>query len=402
MSTPTAAARTAGLGNPIIEAFQSVLGRPEIMSFGAGFMNPAGFDVAGVRTAFAAALGDDEAANSLQYGLAEGSPRLRAAIVERMADLDVSVDPAEVVVTTGATQALDLVCNALLDPGDVVLVERPTYVISLQRLALAQVRAISVPGDDSGLDPVALEAAVLEHRPKVIYTIPTFQNPGGTTLPAERRAAVAEIGERHGVWVVEDDPYRELRYVAQPPPAPIASHSREHVIYLGTLAKTVAPGLRIGWVAAPAEVAKLCRSVKQAMDLNTSSVDQAAAAIYLENVDWPKRTSELRSVYEPAMRAITDGLGEVLPEGSSFTRPDGGIFVWAELPPGRSALKLLEQAVEEGIFYMPGVVFFPDLHSATTLRLSISNHTPESVAEGLGRLAAALAHTPSKVGAGLR
>jgi len=375
--------------------FQAVLGRPEVMSFGAGIMNPAGFDLGGIRAAFAAALSDDAAPSSLQYGLAEGSPRLRAAIVERMAALDVHAEPSEIVVTTGATQALDLLCNALLDPGDVVLVERPTYVVPLKRFVLAQAQLISVPGDEDGLDPFALEAAVIEHRPKVIYTIPTFQNPSGTTLTVERRAAVAEIAERHGVWVIEDEPYRELYFGGEPAPSPIASRSRENVLYIGTLAKTVAPGLRVGWVLAPAEVAQMLIPVKQAMDMNTSTIDQAAAAIYLEGVDWMRRASELRAVYATPMRAMIDGLANVLPEDSAFTHPRGGIFVWVRLPDGWSTRTLLERAVEHGMFFMPGSVFFADIEDDVSLRLSISNHTPETIADGMTRLAAAIAGMPA-------
>ena len=397
MSTdkPPPAARTAGLDDPVVRTFQSVLSRPGIMSFGAGFMNPVGFDVAAVRAAFAEALSDDEAPASLQYGLAEGSPRLRAAIVERMADIDVPVEAGEIVVTTGATQALDLLCNALLDPGDAVLVERPTYVVPLKRFALAQARLISVPGDEDGLDPIALEAAVLEHRPKVIYTIPTFQNPSGTTLTLERRRAVAEVAARHGVWVIEDEPYRELYYWGEPAPAPIARHSRGNVIYIGTLAKTVAPGLRVGWVVASADVARMLIPVKMAMDMNTSTIDQAAAAIYLEGVDWPRRTSELRAVYATPMRVMIEGLADVLPPGSVFTRPRGGIFVWAQLPDGWSATALLEQAIEHGIFFMPGSVFFADVADDVSLRLSVSNHTPDSISEGMSRVAAAIAAFPA-------
>lgn len=387
---PKAATRTAGLDNPVMRTFQSVLGQPRMMSFGAGFMNPAGFDVAGVRAAFDAALADELAASTLQYGLAEGSERLRAAIVERMAALRVPAGPDEIVVTTGATQGLDLLCRALLDPGDVVLVERPTYVMPLQQFTLAEQRLVSVPGDDEGLDPDALAAAVVEHRPKAIYTIPTFQNPGGTLLPAERRAAVVQIAEQHGVWVIEDDPYRELRYGPEPPD-PVASHSREHVIYIGTLAKTVAPGLRVGWVLAPRSVVDICRPVKQSLDWNTSSIDQMAAAIYLENVDWGRRTAELRTVYGQAMRAMLDGLGAMMPEGTRWSSPGGGVFVWVTLPEGWSTNALLARAVEHGMFFMPGQAFLADVVSDRALRLSISNHTPATVAEGLSRLAAAVA-----------
>ena len=193
-----------------------------------------------------------QAPNTLQYGLPAGSPRLRAAIVGRMAALEVPTEPGEIVVTTGATQALYLLCNALLDPGDVVLVERPTHVMPLKRFVLAPARLISVPGDEDGLDPVPLEAAVLEHRPKVIYTIATFQNPSGTTVTVERRQAVAQIAERHGVWVIEDEPSRELYYESGPAPALLASHARESVTYIGTLARRSRRGCgSAGWSRRP-------------------------------------------------------------------------------------------------------------------------------------------------------
>jgi 2-aminoadipate transaminase len=169
-----------------------------------------------------------------------------------MAALEVPTDAGEIVVTTGTTQALDLLSNALLDPGDVLLVERPTHVMPLKRFVLAQARLISVPGDEDGLDPIPLEAAVLEHRPTVIYTIATFQNPSGTTVTVERRQAVAQIAERHGVWVIEDEPYRELYYESEPAPAPIASHARESVIYIGTLARRSRRGCEsAGWLRRP-------------------------------------------------------------------------------------------------------------------------------------------------------
>jgi 2-aminoadipate transaminase len=263
----------------------------------------------------------------------------------------------------------------------------------LQRFRLAQSRVVSVPCDEDGLDPVALEAAVVEHRPKAIYTIPTFQNPSGTTLTAERRAAVARIAERYGVWVIEDEPYRELRYGPEPPPAPIAHYSREHVIYIGTLAKTVAPGLRVGWVVAPPGLVERLIPVKQATDFNTSTVDQAAAAIYLENVDWTRRTAELRAVYAAPMRAMLDGLVEALPRGAVFARPNGGVFAWVTMPEGWSASGLLERAVEHGIFFMPGSVFYADIADDRAFRLSISNHAPATVAEGLARLDAAITAT---------
>jgi 2-aminoadipate transaminase len=321
-----------------------------------------------------------------------------------MAALGVHAREDEIVVTTGATQGVELLCRALFDRGDIVLVERPTYAVSLQQFRLNEVRVVSVAGDEDGVDPLALEAAIIEHRPKAVYAIPTFQNPGGCTLPADRRAAIARLAERHGIWVIEDDPYRELRYGPEAPPAPIASVSRENVIYIGTLAKTVAPGLRVGWVVTPSAVAEVCRPIKQSLDLNTSSIDQEAAAIYLENVDWERRTRELRAVYGQAMAAMLAGLDGALPAGSSWTRPAGGVFVWARLPEGWSTDALLARALEHGMFFMPGQAFLADVQNDSTLRLSISNHTPETIWEGLKRLAAAAADvpTPARPGVGAR
>lgn len=384
-----------------MQTFQSVLAEPGMMSFGAGFMNPAGFDLAGVRAAFAAALEDGEVASSLQYGPAGGSPRLRTALVERMAALEVRASIDEIIVTSGATQALDLLCRTLVEPGDVVLVERPAYLIALKQFVIAEAQLVSVPTDDQGLEPAVLESALIEHRPKLIYTTPTFQNPGGTTMPPERRQAIVEIAQRHGVWVIEDDPYRELRY-GPVPPAPIAAHSRTGVIYIGTLAKTVAPGLRVGWAVVPPELADVCRSVKQTLDMHTSTIDQTAAAIYLENVDWEKRTRELRAVYGDGMRAMLDGLARVMPAGSRWTSPGGGLFVWATLASGWSTRELLDRALAHGMFFMPGQLFLADVPDDSTLRLSISNHTPETIAEGLARLAAAIEDLQAPIAAKAR
>ena len=209
-------------------------------------------------------------------------------------------------------------------------------------------------------------------------------------MTVERRRAVAEIAERHGVWVIEDEPYRELYYAGEPAPAPIARHSRENVIYIGTLAKTVAPGLRVGWVVAPAEVARMLIPVKMAMDMNTSTIDQAAAAIYLEGVDWPRRTSELRAVYATPMRAMIEGLAECClraPPSPAL----GGDFRLGPAPGGMVGHALLERATQHGMFFMPGSVFFADVADDVSLRLSVSNHTPETIAEGMSRLAAAIA-----------
>ncbi|MGO4424937.1 PLP-dependent aminotransferase family protein, partial [Streptomyces sp. MCAF7] len=284
---------------------------------------------------------------------------------------------------SGSQQALTLLATALLEPGDTVVVEDPTYLAALQCFSFAGARIVSVPSDEDGLDPAALDALVERERPKLLYTIPTFQNPTGRTLPAERRRAVAEVAERRGLWIVEDDPYGELRFAGEPVPW-IASlpEAADRTVLLGSYSKIMAPGLRLGWLRAPATLRRACAIAKQAADLHTPTVTQMAAARYLTDADLDAHLAHVRDAYRDRRDALLAGLPEALPDGSHWNHPDGGMFVWASLPEGYDATERLRVAVEHDVAYVPGAPFFAGAPDPAAMRLSFVTHTPDEIAEG--------------------
>jgi 2-aminoadipate transaminase len=388
---PPAAARLRDVASSPVREILALTQRPGVISFAGGLPAPELFDAPGLREAFAAALADDRCGATLQYSTTEGDPQLRAAIADRLGRRGLPTEPDDVLVTSGSQQALTLVAAVLLEPGDAVLVEEPSYLAALQCFQMAGARVVPVPCDDDGLDPGALAALVRRERPKVLYTVPTFHNPTGRTLPLERRAALAQAAARLGLWIVEDDPYGELRYRGEAI-APVASlpGAEDRTIALSTLSKVLVPGLRIGWLRAPAALRRALVVAKQAADLHTSTIDQAAAAHWLTTCDLDAHIAGLRAAYGPRRDALVGALAETLPEGSRWTRPDGGMFVWVRLPDGWDADVLLEAALEREVAFVPGWPFYAGPPDRATLRLSFTTHTTREIAEGLGRLRAAV------------
>jgi 2-aminoadipate transaminase len=366
--------------------------RPGVVSFAGGLPAPDLFDRAGLQAAFTAVLAEDSGARALQYSTTEGDPLLRRLIAERLTGRGLATAPDDLLITSGSQQALTLVAAVLLGPGDRVLVEEPSYLAALQCFGLAGAQAIPVPCDDGGLDPDALEALIAEHRPTLLYTVPTFHNPTGRTLSLERRLALARVAERTGVWIVEDDPYGELRYSGEALPS-VASLPAAHgrTLAISTLSKIAAPGLRIGWVRAPRMLLRSLTIAKQAADLHSSTVDQAAAARWLADTDLPAHIERLRAEYGARRDALLSGLGAALPPGSTHNHPDGGMFVWARLPDGWDAGALLQRALDRDVAYVPGAPFFSGPPDVATLRLSFTAHGPAEIALGLERLTQALA-----------
>ncbi|MEU5612474.1 PLP-dependent aminotransferase family protein [Streptomyces sparsogenes] len=387
---PDLAARAASVAGSPVRDILALTARPEVISFAGGLPAAELFDAEAIRAAFDRVLAESPR-EALQYSTTEGDPGLRAATAARLTARGLPTDPDELLVTGGSQQALTLLATALLEPGDVVLVENPTYLAALQCFSFAGARIVSVPGDEDGLDPAALDALVERERPKLLYTIPTFQNPTGRTLPAERRRAVAEIAERRGLWIVEDDPYGELRFAGDPVPW-IASHpeAADRTVLLGSYSKIMAPGLRLGWLRAPGALRRACVIAKQAADLHTPTVTQMAAARYLSDTDLDAHLARVRDAYGERRDALLAGLGDALPEGSRWNRPEGGMFVWAALPEGYDATERLRVAVEHDVAYVPGAPFFAAAPDPAAMRLSFVTHTPDEIAEGLRRLAKAL------------
>ncbi|MFF7891470.1 PLP-dependent aminotransferase family protein [Streptomyces sp. NPDC007907] len=397
---PPLAARAQAVGGSPVRDILAVTARPEVINFAGGLPAPELFDAQGIAAAYEAVLAEAPA-RALQYSTTEGEPALRDALAARTTARGLPTGPDDLLVTTGSQQALSLLATALLEPGDTVLVENPCYLAALQAFGFAGARIVAVPGDEHGLDPGALEELVVRERPKLLYTVPTFQNPTGRTLPAARRAAVAAVAARRGLWIVEDDPYGELRYDGERVPW-IAAHpgAEDRTVLLGSFSKVMAPGLRLGWLRAPLELRRACAVAKQAADLHTPTVNQLAAARYLADNDLDAHVARVAGVYRERRDAMLAGLAGALPGGSVWNRPEGGMFLWARLPEPYDTTALLPQVVRQDVAYVPGAPFYAGPPDRTTLRLCFVTQTPQEIGEGLRRLGKGLGPAGSATSAG--
>lgn len=369
-------------GSAIREIFK-VIAQPGMISFAGG--NPS-LDALPDRqvSELASYVLEKDGKAILQYGATEGyRPFLESlkAYVEKQLGTEI---PA-VLPVTGSTQAMDLLCKAMIDPGDTVLVENPSFLGNLQCLKLYQANLVSVESDEQGLLPDDLEKKINQYHPKMLYTIPTFQNPTGKSLPEERRKAVAELANRYGMLVAEDDPYRDLRYEGQ------ACHSIKYfdrngwVMFLGSFSKIISPGLRVGYIAGDATVIRKCTVGKQSTDVHTSNLNQAIVDQYLRRDLLPAHIRNICSGYGAKMKQML-GCLESFPSGVRFTHPQGGLFIWAELPEKIDAVKMLSAAVERKVAYVPGTYFCVDGGHLNTIRLNFSNSTPEQIENGMNTL----------------
>ncbi len=383
---PAFAPRATSVGGSPVREILALTERPGVISFAGGLPAPELFDAEGLRAAYDTAFAVS-ARRALQYSTTEGVPELREAVARRATVRGLATGADDVLVTSGSQQALTLLTAVLVEPGDVVLVENPTYLAALQCFGMAGARVVAVPCDAEGLIPEALEEIVARERPKLLYTIPTFQNPTGRTLPGARRAAVAQIAARLGLWLIEDDPYGDLRYEGAEVPW-LAAHpgAEDRTALLGSFSKIMAPGLRLGWLRAPAALRRAAVVAKQAADLHTSTVDQLAAAHYLAEVDLDAHVATVRAAYRARRDALLAGLAGALPEGSAWNRPEGGMFVWARLPEAHDATALLKSALTHDVAFVPGSPFYTGTPDPRTLRLSFTTHAPEEITEGLARL----------------
>jgi 2-aminoadipate transaminase len=359
--------------------------RPEVISFAGGLPAPELFDVDGWTDAFAKASNDRR---NLQYGTTEGDSQLRKLIADRMTTKGVPTSEKDLLITTGSQQALTLVTVALLEPGDVVAVEEPTYLAALQAFQLAGARIVPVASDEQGMIPAALAEVMAREKPALVYVVPTFANPSGRTQPAQRRQEIAALAASHDTWLIEDDPYCELRYDGTPVP-PMASYG-DRVLYLGSLSKIGAPGIRLGWLRAPQSVMPATVIAKQAADLHTSTIDQAAAAIYLANTDLNAHIAMLRTIYRERRDTMLRELPTTVPQGTTWTVPEGGMFVWLRLPGQADTTKLLKEALTHNVAFVPGAPFFATTPDIATFRMSFTTNPPEDITEGMKRLARTL------------
>ncbi len=386
-------------GSPIRELFR-YLGLPGMISFAGGYPASALFDADGLATAAERAYA--KPARCLQYGPTDGLPELKAALIARMAARGAACRPEELVVTTGSQQGLDLLLRVMVAPGELVLTEQPAYPATLAALRLAQARIVTVPTDRDGLDVEAL-AALLDGGavpvPKLLYTVPTFANPTGATLTRARRLALLALAARHRFLIVEDDPYADLRFSGEPVPSMLALSdqvpgSRDWLVHFASLSKIVAPGLRVGWAVAPAEIARRCVVAKQTVDLCSAPWTQAIAAEYLADGALERHLPRIAAAYREQCDALCDGLDAVLGGDIVFHRPEGGLFVWARIASVESS-ELLKRAIEQNVVFVPGRAFFEDRVDPAALRLSFAAPAPDEIREGVRRLRLALDATRS-------
>jgi 2-aminoadipate transaminase len=376
-----------------------LLGKPGIISFAGGFPDSTLFDVDGIREAVNSAL-TEEAGGALQYGATEGYGPLREQIAAFMATKGASaLSPDDLIVTTGSQQALDLIGKTLISPGDKVIVEGPTFLATIQCFKLYGAELITAPVDGEGVRTDKLEALIAEHKPKFVYLIPTFGNPSGALLSAERRRAVLEMAVRHNTLIVEDDPYGDLYFGDAPPPSLLALSdavlgSRERLVHCGSLSKVLSPGLRVGWmVASPALLAK-ATMCKQFSDAHTSTFAQATAAQYLKAGRMPTTLAQVRAVYAERAACMGAALRRELGDAIDFVQPQGGLFVWARLTGSGGRLadggELARRAIDQGVAFVPGAPFFARQPDVASLRLSFATVGTERIEEGVRRLAKAL------------
>jgi DNA-binding transcriptional MocR family regulator len=388
------ALRTRGMTASEIRALFAVASRPEVVSLAGGSPYTAALPLDAVGSLLEHLVAD-QGAVALNYSTGQGDPRLREQICEVMRTVGITASPDDVVVTVGSQQALDLVARVFLDPGDVVIAEAPSYVGALGTFASAQADVIHVEMDDDGIIPSALREAIAScrsagRRAKFLYLIPNYQNPAGVSLSLPRRQEVLAIAEEANLLIVEDDPYGLLGFDSEPFRA-IRADGADHVLYLGTFSKTIAPGLRVGWVLAPHGVREKLVLATEAQILCPPTFNQLAISRYLATQPWLEQVKTFRELYRERRDALLDALAAALPPSCTWTIPGGGFYVWVTLPEGLDAKAMQARAVAARVAYVPGIAFYADGNGRRNMRLSYCFPPPERIREGVRRLSGVLA-----------
>ena len=390
--------RLSNVETSAIRELFKLLGQPGIISFAGGFPDASLFDVEGITEAANRAL-TDEPGGALQYGATEGYGPLREQLSASMAGKGVTVAPDGLIVTTGSQQALDLIGKTLISPGDKVIMEGPTFLATIQCFRLYGADIVSAPIDADGVRTDELERLIVQHKPKLVYLIPTFGNPSGAMLSLARRKKVLELAVKYQVPVVEDDPYGDL-YFDQPPPASILAlagdvpGARDWLVYCGSLSKVLSPGLRIGWMIAPPRLLANATMCKQFSDAHTSTFAQATAAQYLKAGRMNATLANVRDVYAQRARAMGKALKRELGDALAFEQPGGGLFFWARLTGANGGIsdgaEFAKRAIEKKVAFVPGAPFYAADPDLATLRLSFATADVAKIEEGVARLGSAL------------
>jgi len=383
------AGRMANVQKSFIREILKVTQDPNVISFAGGLPNPDYFPVEPLRAAADKVLAQD-GANALQYAPTLGYGPLRQFIAQRYAQMcHLDVNPDHILITNGSQQGLDLVAKILIDPGDEVILESPSYLGGIQAFSLYQPAFTTLTLQADGVDLDQLAAVAASPRAKLFYALPNFQNPSGITYSAAKRAAAAQILRDQNVFFIEDDPYRELRFLGEDLPT-LTSTSRENSFLLGSFSKIVAPALRMGWIVTTPELLDKLVIVKQAADLHSNYITQRILHQYLLDNDLDAHISVIKAVYRRQRELMVAMLEECFPSDIQFTLPEGGMFLWVTLPESVSAMDLFNEAVARNVVFVPGAPFYVDGGGQNTLRLNFSNTDEAKIEVGMTRLAQAL------------
>jgi 2-aminoadipate transaminase len=384
------AKRTRGMTSSAMRDMMAVTARPEVISLATGLPDTTTFPAEDF-AALMSRVAVDSSAAALQYGPTDGLEDVRRCIVQVMAAEGSMVEPDDLMITTGGQQVIDLVCRAFIDPGDVIVAEAPTYPGAVPCFTSFQADVVQIEMDDHGMRIDVLEETLARlraegRRPKFIYTIPNFHNPGGVTMSLERRKALVRIANEQELVVLEDNPYGLLRYEGEPLPTLYTLDGGRYVIYAGTFSKILSAGLRLGWAAAPAPILERLNLGKQAADLCSSPMTQFFVAAYFEHRDWRKYLNELRAIYRRRRDVMMAAMNEFLPHETTWTKPSGGLFVWARLPDYIDTTDLLARALREHVAFVPGRAAYLDGRGGSELRLNFSGVGEDDIREGIRRI----------------
>lgn len=375
--------RARAIQSSAIREILKVTERPEVISFAGGLPAPATFPVDEMRVALDRVL-TGKGREALQYSTTEGFAPLREWIAKRLSLPEAPISPDEVLIVSGSQQGLDLLAKVLVDPGDTVLVETPTYLGALQAFSLFDPKYVSVASDENGLIPEALDESM--RGAKFLYCLPNFQNPTGRLLAEERRQVLANRARELDLIILEDDPYGALSYDGETPPS-IRSLAPERTVYMGSFSKVLAPGLRLGYVIAPPALRAKLVQAKQATDLHTATLSQMAVYEVIKDGFLDTHIPTIRKLYREQCAAMLAALSRHMPEGVRWNKPRGGMFLWAELPKGMDASSVLARAVEQNVAFVPGMPFYAANPVVESLRLAFVTVPPPRIEEGVERLA---------------
>jgi 2-aminoadipate transaminase len=374
--------RAEQLQSSAIREILKVTARPEIISFAGGLPSPATFPVERMRTAYETVL-SKQGKVALQYGPTDGYAPLREWIADSLSIDRAEIVPEQVLMLSGSQQGLDLLAKVLIDEGSKVLVETPSYLGALQAFSLYRPQFVSVPTDDNGLLPDQVESVAQGAR--LLYALPNFQNPTGRTMSVERRIALVETCARLGLPLIEDDPYGALSYRRDPLPKMLTMNP-QGVIYMGSFSKVLTPGIRLGYVVAPIPLVRKLEQAKQAADLHTAQLTQMVVHEVIKDGFLAEHIPTIRKLYSDQCDAMLAALTEFFPAGVSWTKPEGGMFIWVTLPKHIDAMKLLDEAVAEHVAFVPGAPFYGNEAEQNTMRLSFVTVPPEKIREGVAKL----------------